>query len=317
MEHEVARYPESAGEIMVETVDELQRNGWFEDALELCGRVIADFPGMDSAFARMHRIETLWKLGRDGDAEEALAELWELDEEALLAAELVAELLDSHGDPLRALQWSDRAFAGLLRPDVDPEEIENLGDLVHAQWRAALRRRMGFAPDALDRAAQRRDPAMELGALRPTEDPGRQGLAALGVVDSAPSAAYREETDEVLLSHIVRADVADAHAAGLLTGFGDTEALTPDTYFREVELNRRQMRRETEFSRGRDIPLSMAEIRAFADEQGVTTPTENIRSAAAAAKHSRGGDFPMWPPERNQPCWCASDRKYKKCCGRP
>lgn len=21
-----------------------------------------------------------------------------------------------------------------------------------------------------------------------------------------------------------------------------------------------------------------------------------------------------WPPERNQPCWCGSDRKYKKCC---
>jgi tetratricopeptide (TPR) repeat protein len=24
-----------------------------------------------------------------------------------------------------------------------------------------------------------------------------------------------------------------------------------------------------------------------------------------------------WPPERNQPCWCASGRKYKKCCGHP
>ncbi|MGA4539020.1 SEC-C metal-binding domain-containing protein [Uniformispora flossi] len=24
----------------------------------------------------------------------------------------------------------------------------------------------------------------------------------------------------------------------------------------------------------------------------------------------------MWPP-RNGPCWCGSDRKYKKCCGSP
>ncbi|MGW3545302.1 SEC-C metal-binding domain-containing protein [Nocardia niigatensis] len=24
-----------------------------------------------------------------------------------------------------------------------------------------------------------------------------------------------------------------------------------------------------------------------------------------------------WPPGRNDPCWCGSDRKYKKCCGRP
>jgi hypothetical protein len=22
-----------------------------------------------------------------------------------------------------------------------------------------------------------------------------------------------------------------------------------------------------------------------------------------------------WPPGRNAPCWCASGRKYKKCCG--
>lgn len=21
-----------------------------------------------------------------------------------------------------------------------------------------------------------------------------------------------------------------------------------------------------------------------------------------------------WPPGRNQPCWCGSGRKYKKCC---
>ncbi len=24
-----------------------------------------------------------------------------------------------------------------------------------------------------------------------------------------------------------------------------------------------------------------------------------------------------WPPGRNEPCWCASARKYKKCCGAP
>lgn len=22
-----------------------------------------------------------------------------------------------------------------------------------------------------------------------------------------------------------------------------------------------------------------------------------------------------WPPPRNGPCWCGSERKYKKCCG--
>ncbi len=22
-----------------------------------------------------------------------------------------------------------------------------------------------------------------------------------------------------------------------------------------------------------------------------------------------------WPPGRNEPCWCGSERKYKRCCG--
>lgn len=25
----------------------------------------------------------------------------------------------------------------------------------------------------------------------------------------------------------------------------------------------------------------------------------------------------LWPPARNGPCWCESNRKYKKCCGAP
>ncbi|MEO3782456.1 SEC-C metal-binding domain-containing protein [Actinocorallia sp. B10E7] len=29
------------------------------------------------------------------------------------------------------------------------------------------------------------------------------------------------------------------------------------------------------------------------------------------------GELIPWPPERNDPCWCGSGAKYKKCCGRP
>ncbi|WP_371581244.1 SEC-C metal-binding domain-containing protein [Streptomyces sp. NBC_01314] len=27
------------------------------------------------------------------------------------------------------------------------------------------------------------------------------------------------------------------------------------------------------------------------------------------------GRRPDWPPPRNGPCWCGSEREYKKCCG--
>ncbi|WP_246077495.1 SEC-C metal-binding domain-containing protein [Actinomadura hallensis] len=33
--------------------------------------------------------------------------------------------------------------------------------------------------------------------------------------------------------------------------------------------------------------------------------------------HPRRRPHLDWPPERNAPCWCASGRKYKKCCNSP
>ena len=37
--------------------------------------------------------------------------------------------------------------------------------------------------------------------------------------------------------------------------------------------------------------------------------------AAYAADRMAAGDVIPWPPARNEPCWCGSQHKYKKCCG--
>jgi hypothetical protein len=41
---------------------------------------------------------------------------------------------------------------------------------------------------------------------------------------------------------------------------------------------------------------------------------EEARAAYALHRISEGEGIP-WPPGRNEPCWCGSGRKYKKCCG--
>jgi hypothetical protein len=41
---------------------------------------------------------------------------------------------------------------------------------------------------------------------------------------------------------------------------------------------------------------------------------EEARSTYAAHRLA-GGEVIAWPPGRNEPCWCDSGRKYKKCCG--
>lgn len=58
-------------------------------------------------------------------------------------------------------------------------------------------------------------------------------------------------------------------------------------------------------------PLTVAEL---ITSEGDQAGTAEARSGLAAEVARTGRDLP-WPPGRNQPCWCGSGRKYKKCCG--
>lgn len=59
-------------------------------------------------------------------------------------------------------------------------------------------------------------------------------------------------------------------------------------------------------------PLPVDELIAYCQSRDLD-PEES--RAAFAAEQSRIGRAVPWPPTRNQPCWCGSNRKYKKCCG--
>ena len=43
-------------------------------------------------------------------------------------------------------------------------------------------------------------------------------------------------------------------------------------------------------------------------------PEDSDNRAAYATELLEQGVTHPWPPERNQPCWCGTGRKYKKCC---
>ena len=44
-------------------------------------------------------------------------------------------------------------------------------------------------------------------------------------------------------------------------------------------------------------------------------PAANESRARHAAELAQRGVTVPWPPERNDPCWCGSGKKYKRCCG--
>ena len=58
-------------------------------------------------------------------------------------------------------------------------------------------------------------------------------------------------------------------------------------------------------------PIVADEYTAWCEERG--EEPEDERAAYVADRFAAGVAIP-WPPGRNAPCWCGSQRKYKKCC---
>ncbi|WP_324715339.1 SEC-C metal-binding domain-containing protein [Carboxydochorda subterranea] len=63
-------------------------------------------------------------------------------------------------------------------------------------------------------------------------------------------------------------------------------------------------------------PIAVDELVEWARREGRDPSRPESVAAYAALISARGMAVP-WPPGRNEPCWCGSGRKYKKCCGGP
>jgi tetratricopeptide (TPR) repeat protein len=87
----------------------------------------------------------------------------------------------------------------------------------------------------------------------------------------------------------------------------------PDVYCRTIEARLQDVRSAT----GRQpsvAPLRVEQLVEFAAEHSLDPDSGAARSQLAAQLGSVGESVP-WPPRRNEPCWCGSGRKYKRCCG--
>lgn len=173
-------------------------------------------------------------------------------------------------------------------------------DALAALDRAVAAARDHGAPKELARAlAERREARAELG-LPPDED---DRLAPRPVVEpEAPPTVWalgwfpREERAAALARW---PDLADA--------LGDADA-----YCRRMEAELRATRAATG-RRPAIAPLRVAALLAFAEREGLDAGEPSAR-AHYAAELARRGELVAWPPSRNEPCWCGSGRKYKRCC---
>ncbi len=88
-------------------------------------------------------------------------------------------------------------------------------------------------------------------------------------------------------------------------------------YCRRMERRLRELR-ETGAARLAIAPLRTSEINQWAaDNEPDEEDPAQLRARYAADVGRDPSRSIAWPPARNEPCWCGSGRKYKKCCGAP
>ncbi len=85
-------------------------------------------------------------------------------------------------------------------------------------------------------------------------------------------------------------------------------------YSRQTEARIKRIARHAPGNRLHVAAMTVDGLKAHAEESG-HDPGSGEARASYAATRLQAGDAVVWPPGRNEPCWCGSERKYKKCCG--
>ncbi len=78
-----------------------------------------------------------------------------------------------------------------------------------------------------------------------------------------------------------------------------------------------RMRAISDRARGMRLLMVLVTV-ADIDEQALADgadPNDPEVRGRAASRLAQAGAGRNWPPARNDPCWCASEIKYKFCCG--
>lgn len=202
-------------------------------------------------------------------------------------AEIVGEAFEQDEQWAVALRWFNLGLRDVDPRAIDGEDLDVVG-CVHGHHR--VRRQLGLAEDQYDQAANRIRQAVH--QERPPAD--HQEPTLLSVLHW-PEPEFLRFVDRW-------PDLAE--------GYGNT----PEGHRLGTE---EQLHNYSDLGRTPHVALgSLDEFTAYADAKGLD-PRDGATRAAYAAELGRLGRSRPWPPGRNEPCWCGSGRKYKRCCGAP
>lgn len=287
-EDRAEKHPEHRAELLLEAAEAWQQAGELDRAAELCTEVIG-FGGQEGQIARLGLASIWFNQERDDDARAMLEAVLADGPPYALVYQAGAELYAEIGDLDQALVWYDRAYEQLMDQDqsgqLDDEDfVADAHEILIG--RSLVREDLGLERDELDQAAS-------------------------ALLQGDAEYFDRQMTGEVRVPVWQRDELPLALAAfpGVFDKLGDEEL------FREYEVFCRTMS-ASGVPTVTLVPLKAAALADFVQRTGGTVGDVDTHQAFAD-ELAEEGDLISWPPPRNEPCWCGSAVKYKKCCGRP
>ncbi len=306
---ELVALPDTGGLLMPECYADLareyDRQGRHDDAIALHERAVElgwdSIPHPRSDIAEFHL-----RAGRDDVAAAIWAELKASDPDDVWLYNAAGLSYNEVGQHELAIAWLGEGIELAMRTD-DPEGIINqLSDVRRHSLRSLGRE--------LDELEQRVDPFMA--GWSSEERAQKRRLARLIEAGNfslpAPDRERDREREDVVVSLAWFPSGEYEEAIKRWPSLAEEWADVPHRdYCARLDGNIKWMR-----SHGMPIravaPIVVEDFVAWCAEHD--EDPEEAR-ASYAVHLTTDGEVIAWPPGRNEPCWCGSGRKYKKCCG--
>lgn len=286
--------------LRLELSEQYQQLGRYDDALAVIEAAVAAGISMQPD-ARCLRAECLLRAGRVDEAESIWAAvLADTPDDVWLYN--TAGMEYAHADEHEvALGWLTDGLRLALRTG-DPERlVDQLADL-----RQTSLDHLGRAADELQTQATE--------FLRSVEKPRAAGIESLPAIPHDDGAVTAFVLAWFPAGDYERALTFWPDFAGSELVNGPDGNLPHDRYCREMQ--QKLVAYAEQGAPGLAVaPLRVPAFTAWCTEQGREPDSSDARAAYAAHLGTAADPGVVrFPPGRNEPCWCGSGRKYKKCC---
>ncbi|MFE2997296.1 SEC-C metal-binding domain-containing protein [Nocardia sp. NPDC059246] len=245
--------------------------------------------GPVAADARVWYATFLLEHGDEEEAYDLLEVVFAEGSDDYQVYEIAGEAFAEHGDLEEALRWFESGLERVRVSAADDDARESLTRFRLASGRARIRELLGLPEDETDLGVDQHR-ARVIADLTQRDLPAKPVRTA---VLFFPEHEFAQAIRRWPAMHAY--DTFDEHRAAV------------EHSLRELEPGRSP----------RVITTTVDGLAEYAARTNANPELPTTRAAFAKQLVDTTHHAAPWPPGRNDPCWCGSDRKYKKCCGRP